>query len=312
VIPQELNLQEGTGACCTPAPPVLEFDAEGNVVGSWGGPGEGYDWPASNHGITVDHMDNVWIGGNDAADSHLLKFTRDGRFLMQVGRPNMRTGSNDQENFWRVAEIEIDPDANEAYVADGYGNRRVAVLDMETGAMKRYWGAYGNRPDDGPLPPYSPSDPPAQQYRSPMHCAQPTEDGMVYLCDRAGDRLQQFEKDGTYVREAFVAPETLGSGSVWDIAMSHDPERRWMYIADGTNEKIYVMERETLEIVTEFGDGGRYPGTFLGVHSIAVDSRGNIYTTETYEGKRVQKHTFMGYGAPPAVQGVVREAPSAQ
>jgi len=309
-IPQEMLGDAGTAECCFAAPPVLEFDADGNVVGSWGGPGEGYDWPESNHGITVDHMDNVWIGGNGAADSHILKFTRDGRFLMQVGQPNMRTGSNDRENFWRVAEIEIDPAANEAYVADGYGNRRVAVLDMATGEMKRYWGAYGNVPDDGPLPPYSPNDPPAQQYRSPMHCAQPTNDGLVYLCDRAGDRVQEFRLDGTYVREAFIAPETLGSGSVWDLAFSHDPEQRWIYMADGSNEKIYVIERSTLEVVTEFGDGGRYPGTFLGVHSIAVDSRGNIFTTETYEGKRIQKHTFMGYGSPPADQGVVRAEPA--
>jgi DNA-binding beta-propeller fold protein YncE len=306
VIPQELLGQAGTAECCYPAPPVLEFDAEGNVVGSWGGPGEGYDWPESNHGITVDHMDNVWIGGNGANDSHILKFTRAGQFLMQVGEPNMRTGSNDRENFWRVAEIEIDPDANEAYVADGYGNRRVAVLDITTGEMKRYWGAYGNVPDDGPLPPYNPADPPAQQYRSPMHCAQPTNDDLVYLCDRAGDRIQEFRLDGTYVREAFIAPETLGSGSAWDLAFSHDPEQRYIYLADGSNEKIHVIERSTLQVVTEFGDGGRYPGTFLGVHSIAVDSQGNIFTTETYEGKRVQKHVFTGYGTPPRDQGVAR------
>lgn len=308
VIPQELSLAEGTGDCCVPAPPVLEFDADGNVVGSWGGPGEGYDWPESNHGVTVDHMDNVWIGGNGAGDSHLLKFTRDGRFLLQVGQPNMRTGSNDPENFWRVAEIEIDAEANEAYVADGYGNRRIAVLDIATGEMKRFWGAYGNVPDDGPLPPYSPDIPPAQQFRSPMHCAQPSNDDLIYGCDRAGDRIQVFNPDGTFVREAFIAPETLGSGSVWDLAFSHDPAQRYIYLADGTNEKIHVIERETLEVVTEFGDGGRYPGTFLGVHSIAVDSQGNIYTTETYEGKRLQKHTFVGYGSPPRVQGVVRPA----
>lgn len=291
--------------CCVPAPPVLEFDADGNVVGSWGGPGDGYDWPESNHGITLDHMDNVWIGGNGAADSHILKFTRDGRFLLQVGQPNMRTGSNDTENFWRVAEIEIDPDANEAYVADGYGNRRVAVLDIETGVMKRYWGAYGNRPDDSPLPPYDPNAPPAQQFRSPMHCAQPSEDDLIYACDRAGDRIQVFQPDGTYVREAFVAPETLGSGSVWDIAFSHDADQRFIYLADGSNQKVHILDRESLEVLTAFGDGGRQPGQFYGVHSIAVDSQGNIYTTETYEGKRLQKHVLVGYGNPPLSQGTV-------
>jgi DNA-binding beta-propeller fold protein YncE len=291
--------------CCTPAPPVLEFDADGNLVGSWGGPGDGYDWPESNHGITVDHMDNVWIGGNGANDSHILKFTRDGRFLMQLGEPGMRTGSNDTENFWRVAEIEIDPEANEAYVADGYGNKRVAVLDVQTGAMKRFWGAYGNVPDDAPLPPYDPSAPPAQQFRSPMHCAQPSNDDLIYACDRASDRFQVFRPDGTFVTEVFVMPQTLGSGSVWDIALSHDAEQRFLYVADGVNERVHVIDRESLEILTAFGDGGRQPGQFYGIHNIAVDSRGNIYTTETYEGKRLQKFVLTGYGTPPAYQGTV-------
>jgi len=291
--------------CCVPAPPVLEFDPEGNVVGSWGGPGEGYDWPRSNHGITVDHMDNVWIGGNDVNDSHILKFTRDGRFLLQVGRPNMRTGSNDTQNFWRATEISIDAGANEAYVGDGYGNKRVAVLDAQTGAMKRFWGAYGNVPDDSPIPPYNPSDPPAQQFRSPVHCAQPSNDGLIYACDRASDRIQVFEPDGTFVREVFIAPETLGSGSVWDIALSHDPEQRFIYVADGSNQEVHVLDRETLEILTAFGDGGRQPGQFYGMHNISVDSQGNVYTTETFEGKRVQKFVLTGYGSAPSHQGTV-------
>jgi hypothetical protein len=291
--------------CCVPAPPVLEFDADGNLVGSWGGPGQGYDWPVSNHGITLDHMDNVWIGGNDVRDSHILKFTRDGRFLQQMGQPGQRAGSNSTEHFWRVAEISIDADANEAYVADGYGNKRVAVLDIATGAMKRFWGAYGNVPDDSPLPPYSPNDPPAQQFRSPMHCAQPSDDGLVYACDRAGDRIQVFRPDGTFVDEVFVAPQTLGSGSAWDIAFSHDEAQTFIYLADGANQNVHILHRETLEVVSEFGDGGRQPGQFYGVHSIAVDSQGNIYTTETYEGKRLQKFVFMGYGSAPAVQGVI-------
>jgi len=291
--------------CCVPAPPVLEFDAEGNLVGSWGGPGDGYDWPESNHGITVDHMDNVWIGGNGVRDSHILKFTRDGQFLMQMGQAGQRAGSNSREHFWRVAEISIDPSANEAYVADGYGNKRVAVLDVETGEMKRFWGAYGNVPDDSALPPYSPDAPPAQQFRSPMHCAQPSLDGLVYACDRAGDRIQVFQPDGTFVKEGFIAPQTLGSGSAWDIAFSHDADQTFIYLADGANQNVHILNRETLEVLSEFGDGGRQPGQFFGVHSIAVDSQGNIYTTETYEGKRLQKFVFMGYGSAPAVQGVI-------
>ncbi len=285
-----------TAQCCIPAPNVLEFDPAGNLVGHWGGPGPGYEWPQSNHGITVDHKDNVWIGGNGQEDSHILKFSRDGTFLMQLGRAGQLSGSNSTENFWRVAKIAIDADANEAYIADGYGNKRVAVLDADTGDFKRYWGAYGNKPDDAPLPPYSPDAPPAQQFRSPMHCAEVSNDGFVYACDRASDRIQVFMKDGTFVKEAFVEPETLGSGSVWDIAFSRDSEQKFIYLADGFNKKVHIILRETLEVLTSFGDGGRQPGQFFGVHSIATDSKGNIYTTETYEGKRLQKFVYKGLG----------------
>ncbi|HSG08350.1 MAG TPA: hypothetical protein VLA36_08330 [Longimicrobiales bacterium] len=295
-----------TGECCAPAPPVLEFDAEGNLVNAWGGPGEGYDWPLSNHGIVVDPMDNVWIGGNGGTDAHILKFTRDGRFLMQLGKPGQSSGSDDTVNFGRVAKISFDAEANEAFIADGYGNKRVAVLDMNTGAFKRHWGAYGNRPDDADLGRYDPSAPPAQQFRNPVHCAEPSLDGLVYVCDRPNDRVQVFRKDGTFVSETFVAPQTLGDGSTWDIAFSKDPGQAYLYLADGKNERIYVMLRETMEILTTFGDGGRQPGQFFAVHSIATDSKGNIYTTETYEGKRVQKFVFKGIGPIPAEhQGTV-------
>jgi len=295
-----------TGECCAPAPPVLEFDPDGNLVNAWGGPGEGYDWPLSNHGIVVDPLDNVWIGGNGATDAHILKFSRDGTFLMQLGAPGRSGGSNDTINFGRVAKISFDVEANEAYVADGYGNKRVAVLDMNTGAFKRYWGAYGNRPDDANLGRYDPDAPPAQQFRNPVHCAEPSLDGLVYVCDRPNDRVQVFRKDGTFVSETFVAPRTLGDGSTWDIAFSKDPDQTYLYLADGKNERIYVILRETMEILTTFGDGGRQPGQFFAVHSIATDSEGNIYTTETYEGKRLQKFVFKGIAPIPAEhQGTV-------
>ena len=283
-----------TAECCTAAPPVLEFDAEGNLVSSWGGPGDGFDWPSSNHGITVDPMDNVWIGGNGAEDAHIVKFTRDGRFLAQYGEPGQNGGSNDTINFGRVAKISFDAEAGEAYIADGYGNKRVAVLDMNTGAFKRYWGAYGNRPDDADLGRYDPAAPPAQQFRNPVHCAVPSLDGLLYVCDRPNDRVQVFRKDGTFVSEVFIAPQTLGDGSTWDIALSRDPGQTYLYVADGKNERIYVVLRETMEILTTFGDGGRQPGQFFAVHSIATDSKGNIYTTETYEGKRIQKFVYKG------------------
>ena len=285
-----------TSSCCAPAPAVLEFDPAGNLVGHWGGPGEGYTWPTSNHGLTVDHNDHIWIGGNGPGDSHVLKFSRDGRFVAQFGIPGRERDSNSSEHFGRVAKIAFNGPANEAFLADGYANKRVAVIDADTGELKRYWGAYGNRPDDADLGPYDPDAPLAQQFRNPVHCSEPSHDGLVYVCDRANDRIQVFKLDGSYVDEVRVAPRTLGDGSTWDIAFSRDPEQKFMYVADGKNMKVYIMDRKRLEILTSFGDGGRQPGQFFAVHSIATDSKGNIYTTETYEGKRVQKFAYRGMG----------------
>jgi DNA-binding beta-propeller fold protein YncE len=284
------------GECCAAAPPILEFDSQGNLVKSWGGPGEGYEWPESNHGISVDNKDNVWIGGNGRADSHILKFTHDGKFLMQIGTPKQPVNSNANDHFGRVAKIAFDPKANEAFVADGYGNKRVAVIDMTTGAIKRFWGAYGNAPKDTNMGPYNPDAPLAQQFRNPVHCAEPSGDGLVYVCDRPNDRIQVFRKNGEFVKEQRIAPLTRGDGSVWDIAFSRDPQQKYIYLADGRNEKVYVLDRQSLGILTSFGDGGRQPGQFFAVHSIATDSKGNIYTTETYEGKRVQKFVYKGLG----------------
>ena len=291
-----MNAKPPIGECCQAAPPILEFDPAGTLVKAWGGPGDGYEWPASNHGISVDDKDNIWIGGNGAADSHILKFTHDGRFLQQIGTPKQAANSNDSTHFGRVAKISFDVKAQEAFVADGYANKRIAVLDMGTGKLKRYWGAYGNKPDDARMPPYDPSAPPAQQFRNPVHCAEPASDGLVYVCDRPNDRIQVFQKDGKFVKEVKVAPATRGDGSVWDIAFSRDAAQKYLYLADSKNERVYVMDRQSLEILTWFGDGGRQPGQFFAVHSIATDSRGNIYTTETYEGKRLQKFRYKGIG----------------
>ena len=304
----EKALELKAGDCCAGAPPVLAFDAAGNLVHHWGGPGAGYDWPASNHGIFIDHAGNVWIGGNGPGDSHVLKFTKSGKFIAQYGKPDARLSgkdkqgnptfarnSHDQENFGRVAKIFVDPKANEAYIADGYFNKRVAVIDAATGKMKRYWGAYGKKPDDAvDNSPYDPDAPVAQQFRNPVHCADLSKDGLVYVCDRLNDRLQVFKADGTFVKEAFFGKNTKLSGSVWDVAFSRDPQQRYLYIADGINNRVYIVLRDTLEILTTFGDGGRQPSQFYGVHSIATDSKGNVYTTETYEGKRVQKFVYKG------------------
>jgi DNA-binding beta-propeller fold protein YncE len=282
--------------CCRTAPPVLVYDQDGGLVRSWGGPGEGYEWPQSNHGIHVDYKGNVWIGGNGEKDAHILKFTKDGKFLMQVGKFGQGKGSNDPENFGRVAKIWVDPKTNEAYIADGYGNKRVAVIDADTGKMKRFWGAYGNKPDDAAQGPYDPKAPPQQQFRNPVHCIERANDGLVYVCDRQHDRLQVFTPEGKFVKEAFFARNTLGSGSAWDIVFTKDPDQRFILLADGQNSRVRIIVRETLEEITAFGAGGRQPGQFYGVHSLASDSKGNIYTTETFEGKRIQKFEYKGMG----------------
>ena len=206
-------------------------------------------------------------------------------------------GSNDEFNFGRVAKIFVDQQANEAYIADGYLNKRVAVLDADTGKMKRYWGAYGNKPDDTKLAAYDPSAPPAQQFRNPVHCVERSNDGLVYVCDRPNNRIQVFQPNGTFVKEGFYAKNTLGAGSAWDLAFSRDPQQRFIFLADGQNSRVRIILRETLEELTAFGDGGRQPGQFYGVHSIAIYSKGNLYTTETYEGKRLQRFMYKGMAA---------------
>jgi len=312
--------------CCMAAPPVLEFDEAGNLIGHWGGPGNGYDWPDSNHGITVDYKGFVWIGGNGRGntggrgaiggsdeepassgrgragragfqsfnDNMVLKFTQDGKFVMQIGKPAHSKGSNDVENLRLPAKTFVDPKTDELYVADGYGNHRVIVFDANTGAYKRHWGAYGHKPEDADLGPYNPNDPPAQQFRNPVHCVELAHDGQLYVCDRVNDRVQVFKTDGTFVKEHFYEKETLGSGSAWDIAFSRDPQQKYLYLADGENDRVHIIDRESLEVLTSFGEGGRQPGEFYGVHSIATDSKGNIFTTETYRGQRVQKFVYKG------------------
>jgi DNA-binding beta-propeller fold protein YncE len=228
-----------------------------------------------------------------------------------IGRPDAPLNSRSTNSFGGVARIDFDVAANEAYVADGYFHRRVVVIDMTSGAVKRFWGAYGNQPDDAEIGPYDPAAPPAQQFRT-VTCAVPSNDGFVYVCDRGNNRIQVFRKDGTFVSEKIIAPNTRGAvgngvtrdqgtlsrdrGSVWDIALSHDPGQRFLYVADGMNERVYIVERASMEVRTSFGVGGRYPSHFLAVGSIAVDSRGNIYTGEDEEGKRVQKFNFIGMG----------------
>jgi DNA-binding beta-propeller fold protein YncE len=306
------------------APPVLEFDQAGNLVSAWGGPGTGYEWPDLEHGIYVDLDDNVWLGGGGEKDAQILKFTRQGKFLLQIGRKGRNTGSNDTQNLGGAANMVIDRATSELYVADGYVNHRVIVFDATTGAYKRHWGAYGKRPDDSyftqageklPSPfsgavqnenrpsQFDPDGPPPPQFRI-VHVVRIANDGLVYVCDRTNNRIQVFRKDGTFVKEQFLAKRTFGSGSVWDIGFSLDPAQRFLIVLDGTNQQVYIVERETLNLVGGFGHAGRWAGQFYGAHNLGVDSKGNLYIGETYEGKRVQRFVYKGLG--PAQEPLVR------
>ncbi len=283
--------------CCVPAPPVLEFDQNGTLVNSWGGPGAGYDWPQSEHGVFVDQKDVVWLAGNGAKDHQLLTFTRQGKFIRQFGKAGMSKGSADTSNLRGPANLVVDATSNEVYVADGYGNRRVIVLDSNTFAFKRMWGAYGNRPDDADLGPYNPDAPPAQQFRLP-HNISVSRDGLVYVADRPNNRIQVFRKDGTFVREAFISRRTLLAGAASGFALSADPEQRFLYMIDGANHHVWILNRSTLQVIARFGQQGIFGGSLNVPHAIAVDSKGNIYVGENFDARRFQRFLFKGLGTP--------------
>jgi len=274
--------------CCIPAPPVLEFDREGNLLRSWGGPGQGYDWPKSEHGIFIDKDGNVWLAGNGKEDNQILKFTPDGKFLMQIGKAGPSEGSGSHTQLGRPAHMMIDEPAGELYVADGYGNHRIIVFDAKSGAFKRMWGAYGGAPSDEKLAAYAPKTPFSKQFANPVHCVRIADDGLVYVCDRANDRIQVFRKDGKFVKEIHVNPETLAGGSVWDLVLSTDKEQKYIFVADGTDGEIVTLLRDTGEQIGAFGTLGRLPGQFKWVHNMAIDSQGNLYTTEVGSGRRAQ------------------------
>ncbi len=289
--------------CCLPAPPVLVFNAAGDLVNSFGPLEAGGDfWPDAEHGIFVDHMNNVWIGGGGTgasnADSAVFKFAIDGTLLQTLGRKGVLPyDSNSRNTFGAPADIWVEEEDEEIWVADGYGNRRVVVLDYETGDYKRHWGAYGNEPDDAPTS-YNPTSPPSSQFRPPVHCVLISNDEFVYICDRGNNRIQVFRKDGEFVFERFVARNTLSAGSVWDIEFSNDPEQKWVFLVDGINHRIRILRRSDLTQVSEFGHQGRWAGGFYAAHSIGIDSQSNLYISETWEGKRVQKFAYMGMGLP--------------
>lgn len=283
--------------CCIAPPPVLQFSADGKLLRSWGGPGTGYDWPKTEHGIHVDKEGNVWVAGNGTDDHQILKFAPDGKFLMQVGKAGSTGGSNSPTQLGRPAHMVTDDATSELYVADGYLNRRILVLDMKTGAHKRHWGAYGTKtPTDEKLPAYTPVAITAlsKSFSNPVHCVRLSRDNLVYMCDRPNDRIQVFQKDGTFVKEYQLDPETRQNGSVWDLVLSEDSAQRYIFVADGANMAISTLDRQTGEKLASFGRPGRMAGEFKWVHNLAIDSKGNLYTAEVGFGRRLQKFKRSG------------------
>lgn len=310
------------------APPVVEFDADGNFVNAWGGPSAAFDWPDSEHGIAIDYQDNVWIGGSapvapslrDLNDDMLLKFTVAGDFLLQIGGRNASPtslrnpgGNADGKSVHQPADVFVYQPNNELFVADGYGNRRVAVFDAATGAFKRAWGAFGNVPVDvfpaarvgseaaarAPVVNLDTEGDGSPQFGGPVHAVKVSRDGLVYVADRPNRRVQVFTVDGKYVDQLFLNRAGPSGSSAAGLAFSADPEQRFLYIADYGNSRVAVIERRSLRELYQFGRRSAEPGNFQGVHHLAVDSRGNIYTGEVAPGARVQKFRFAGLSSTP-------------
>jgi hypothetical protein len=395
----EKGMVTGTSSlCCKPAPGVLQYDANGKLMASFGAYGQGYPWPQATGKIAVDAKGNVWVAamgyepapppaaggrgargrggdapaaggrggdaaagargarGGDAAagrggrgdagaarggaaaggargaapagrgaapaaapppppvapqppapteaDAHVLKFSPDGKHLLTIGTPGKPGDASSQTGLNRPSAVAYDAAANEIFVGD-MGNRRIVVFDADKGTYKRHWfgtGETAQGPDPGPYKPGAP----AKSFRD-ISCIEISRDGNVYVCDKGSNRIQVFDKSGKFIREAMVAPNTMGatyissgagvgpgfafnpSGSVWDLAFSSDQQQQFVFVADGHNKKIRILRRNDLTEVGSFGSGGRYPGTFLAVAAVATDAQGNVYTGEMHHGKRVQK-----------------------
>jgi DNA-binding beta-propeller fold protein YncE len=292
--------------CCIPAPSVLQFDASGAFVQAWGGPGAGYEWFTTEHGIFVDQQDNVWLSGSAKEDNQILKFTSTGKFLMQIGKKGQNKGSQDKMNVGGPAALWIHPKTNELFVADGYFNHRLIVFDAATGAYKRHWGAYGKPPDDSFK--FAPraeliQGPPPPQFNNPVHGVIVTNDDLVYVADRTNNRFQVFRLDGTFIKEVFMTRNTLqNEGTVHNFAVSQDPEQRFLYVVDGSNKAIRVLDRQTLTTVSSIGGhGGHNAREFFHAHSLAgADSKGNLYIGEVNDGQRYYKYAYKGMGPAPA------------
>jgi DNA-binding beta-propeller fold protein YncE len=300
------------------APPVLEFDASGTFVNAWGGPGSGYDWPDSEHGIAVDDKDHVWIGGSAPIapslrklnDDMLLKFDSTGKFLLQIGGRDVSRGNADQKNVHQSADVFVWSKTNEAFVADGYGNRRIVVFDADTGAFKRKWGAFGNEPLDpqpasggggrscatpnGSAPTLDTEGTGSAQFGSPVHAIKISNDGLVYVADRPNRRVQVFTPEGKYVTQTFINRSGPSAHSAAGLALSADPQQQFLYVADYGNSHIAVLDRKSLQLLYQFGQCSEKAGDFRGLHHLAIDSKGNLYTGEVAPGARAQRFVFKG------------------
>ena len=301
-VEKSASLTPPQSECCIPAPAVIEFDTSGHVVQAWGGPGQGYEWFNTEHGILVDDQDNVWLSGSAKEDNQILKFTSAGVFLMQIGHKGRNTGSNDRENLGGPASLFLYKKTNELFVADGYFNHRVVVFDAKTGAYKRHWGAYGKPPSDGlTFPPRAQliQGAPPEGFNNPVHAVLVTSDDLVYVGDRTNNRLQVFRLDGTFVREVFITRNTLqAEGTVYAFAVSPDKAQQFLYVMDGSNKAIRVLDRKTLETLTSIGGhAGHNAREFFHAHSFASDSKGNLFIGEVNNGMRYYKYTYKGMAA---------------
>jgi hypothetical protein len=278
------------------APPIMIFDAAGNYIRGWGGNGRGYEWPEREHGITIDYKGFVWLGGNSCptnglpglrpvADDQLLKFTQDGKFVLQIGHSNQSKGNADTQNLHRPADAQIDPQTDELFVADGYGNHRVAVFDANTGNFKRMWGAFGNKPVDADscaVISYKEFKEPGPPQFSVVHAIRVAKDGMVYVADRENRRVQAFDRSGKFIKQLMKGDAIFAR----DLALSPDPEQQFLYV--GYNKGIAVVDRKSLEYL-----GTIQPPGILGAgHHIQTDSKGNIYIAQTSAG--MQRLLFEG------------------
>jgi len=298
--------------CCRPAPHVLQFSSAGEQLKAWGGAEHAptidgvNQWPATVHGLYVASDGGLWIGGNGDGDHVVLNFTPDGKFLRALGRREATGGNFDQNTLGGPADIAESPRAGEILVADGYINKRIIGFDTE-GAFTRLWGAYGVSPDDatreGAFDQSQASsnadggaDPEAAAFGDIVHCVVQGPDKRIYVCDRRNNRIQVFNAEGEgraeFYRNIVIAPSTGGTRTASDIAWS--PDGTFMYVADMMNGQVWILDAQSYEVLGAFGRNGRYPGQFIWLHSVVVDSAGNLYTSEVGTGRRVQKFVFEG------------------